>query len=364
MSVRAGTPTLAGMLREAGFATAAFVAAFPLDRRFGLAAGFETYGDWLPRGAGGRPANERAGQAVVDEATAWVAAHRDARMFLWVHLFEPHAPYGTPGDRRPVAARYDEEVAEADRQVGRLLEALGSARDQALVVLTGDHGEAFGEHGEIGHSVFAYDTTLRVPLVMAGPGIRPRVVAEPVGLVDVLPTALALLGLPPSSGDGMSLAPLLAGGTLAARALYAESFAPLLDFGWSPLRTLREAGRKYIAAPRPELYDLDADPGETRDLSATVPEWRGAWRAAWSGCRGPRWRRRRSPPTPPGGSSRLATFRHAPGLRRATHWPIPRIGASWRPGSPRSLRVSCPAPISKPRSAPSWPTTRATRRHT
>ncbi len=272
MSVHAGTPTLAGMLREAGFATAAFVAAFPLDRRFGLAAGFETYGDRLPRGAGGRPANERAGQAVVDEATAWMAAHRDARMFLWVHLFEPHAPYGTPGDRRPVAARYDDEVAEADRQVGRLLDALGSARDQALVVLTGDHGEAFGEHGEIGHSVFAYDTTLRVPLVMAGPGVRPQVVAEPVGLVDVLPTALALLGLPPAESDGVSVAPLLAGGTLPARALYAESFAPLLDFGWSPLRTLREAGRKYIAAPRPELYDLDADPGETRDLSATVPD--------------------------------------------------------------------------------------------
>ena len=126
----------------------------------------------MPRVGGGRPANERPGQMVVDDAIEWLASNRAERFFLWVHLFEPHAPYGNPGDRRPTQARYDDEVAEADRQTGRLLEALGSDADSTIVIVAADHGEAFGEHGEIGHSIFVYDTTLRVPLVVA-PAVRP-----------------------------------------------------------------------------------------------------------------------------------------------------------------------------------------------
>ena len=124
-------------------------------------------------------------------------------------------------------------------QVGRVIEALGPEAASSLIVVAADHGEAFGEHGEVSHSLFVYDTTLRVPLIVAGPGTRPVVVTSPVSLVDVAPTVLRLLGVTPFDADGIDLAPSFGGAALAARELYAESFAPLLDFGWSPLRALR-----------------------------------------------------------------------------------------------------------------------------
>jgi choline-sulfatase len=310
MRVRADVPTLAGMLHARGFATGAFVAAFPLDRRFGLDRGFDVYSDALPRGADGRPRNERPGREVVDEALGWLA-RRDASapFFLWVHLFEPHAPYegdpalGAANATRPVSDRYDDEIARADAQVARLVQALGPRADTTLVIIAGDHGEAFGEHGEIGHSLFIYDTTLHVPLVLAGApvttrarGAQAQVITEPVSLVDVLPTILDLTGLPAAPGDGTSLVPAFAngpcsagsgggsgsassasdpkcaGGALGARTLYAESFAPLFDFGWSPLRSLRLLDIKYVAAPKPELYDLTHDAGETHNTLAEHPD--------------------------------------------------------------------------------------------
>ena len=270
----AGLVTLAAALRERGFATAAFVAAFPLDRRFGLDAGFDLYSDRMPRGADGRPANERPGRAVVDEAIDWLGRVGGRPAFMWVHLFEPHAPYvgdapatgaATP---RSASDRYDDEIARADTEVGRLLQALGPRRSSSIIVLASDHGEAFGEHGEIGHSVFVYDTTLRVPLVIAGAGVpHARLVTDQVSLVDVFPTILELLGAPKRDVDGASLMVALQGKPLASRELYAESFAPLLDFGWSALRTVRTGNDKYIAAPRSELYDLAHDPGEERNLA-------------------------------------------------------------------------------------------------
>lgn len=274
MRLRADVPTLADTLHARGFATGAFVAAFPLDRRFGLNRGFTIYSDTLPRAPDGRPRNERPGSDVVDEALAWLAKREGgaaARVFLWVHLFEPHAPY--EGDRaRPASDRYDDEVAKADAQVARLVQAVDAS--STLFIITGDHGEAFGEHGEIGHSIFVYDTTLRVPLVMAGAGLQPRVVSDPVSLVDVMPTILALAGLPAAAqSDGVSLMPALTGGTLGGgRALYAESFAPLFDFGWSPLRSLRADGLKYIAAPKPELYDVTRDAEEAHNAIADQPD--------------------------------------------------------------------------------------------
>lgn len=206
MAVAAGVPTLAETLRRAGFSTAAFVAAFPLDRRFGLPRGFDVYGDRMPRGADGRPANERAGQLVVDEALAWMGTHDAGRMFLWVHLFEPHAPYGAAADGRPVAARHDDEVTEADRQVGRLLDGLGASRDQTLVVVAADHGEAFGEHGEIGHSVFVYDTTLQVPPILSGPRAARCRLPEPLSLVDIVDIAPTFLRRPGCRRQGRSRA--------------------------------------------------------------------------------------------------------------------------------------------------------------
>jgi arylsulfatase A-like enzyme/Flp pilus assembly protein TadD len=269
MRLNLTTPTLAEALGREGLATAAFVAAFPLDRRFGLIKGFQTYGDRMPRGRDGRPANERPGSQVVDEAVAWLNDHRDRRFFLWVHLFEPHAPYGNPDDpaeaRRPPIERYDDDIAEADKQTGRVLDALGPLTDSTLIVVAADHGEAFGEHGEISHSLFTYDTTLRVPLIIAGPGIPASTIEDPVSLVDVAPTIVAQLGARAMTGDGIDLSPSFAGTPLPQRTLYAESFAPLFDFGWSPLRTVRANGWKYIEAPKPELFDLQHDPGETKN---------------------------------------------------------------------------------------------------
>jgi arylsulfatase A-like enzyme/Tfp pilus assembly protein PilF len=274
MRVDPSMTTLAEHLKSAGFATGAFVAAFPLDHRFGLQKGFDRYDDRMPPTPQGRPGNERPARDVVDEATVWVTRNRSKRFFLWVHFFEPHAPYGRPGDRRPVSYRYDDEVAEADRQVGRLTQALSTDMQSTVTIITADHGEAFGEHDEIGHSIFVYDTTLQVPLIIKGPSIDPRVIDDPVGLIDIAPTALKLLGLEPMPGDGVDLSRALLGQgrepdapESLERDLYAESFAPLLDFGWSPLRSVRSPGHmKYIAAPKPELFDLSKDAAETSNL--------------------------------------------------------------------------------------------------
>lgn len=277
-----GVPTLATILKAQGFATGAFVAAFPLDRRFGLATGFDVYGDRLPRLDNGKPADERPGEEVVDEALAWRRSTGEARTFLWVHLFEPHAPYRNPTDGRPAAVRYDEEVAEADRQVGRLLAGLGPDRTSTLVVVAADHGEAFGEHGEIGHSLFVYDTTLRVPLIVNGPGALRGRLSDAVSLVDVAPTALAALGVAGPAMDGRALAfdPGLPPAGTPPRTLYAESEAPWRDFGWSPLRSVRIGELKFIQAPTPELYDLAQDAGETSNLLPARAASLGPLRAA------------------------------------------------------------------------------------
>jgi choline-sulfatase len=265
MRIDLAVPTLAESLSRAGFATGAFIAAFPLDRRFGLIKGFQTYGDAMPRGADGRLANERPGRIVVDEALAWLQRNRGDRFFLWVHLFEPHAPYGDASSGRNTQQRYAREITEADRQAGRLIDALGQDTASTLVVVAADHGEAFGEHGEIAHSIFVYDTTLRIPMIFAGPGVPTRVVETPVSHVDIAPTAMALLGAGAFDADGTDLGPALGGAARPDRALYAESFAPLLDFGWSALRAVRQDGWKYIAAPTPELYHVVDDRGESRN---------------------------------------------------------------------------------------------------
>lgn len=272
IALHVGTATLATTLRDAGFATGAFVSAFPLDHRFGLAAGFDVYGDRWARQPDGRPADERAGQLTVDEALAWRRSARDARTFLWVHLFEPHAPYGDAGTGRSVSDRYDDEVAEADRQVGRLLDGLGAARAETLVVVTADHGEAFGEHGEIGHSLFIYDTTLQVPLILSGPGVARGLLPDPVPLVDIAPTVLAATAVQaaaPLDGEALRQDRGLRPRDQPPRLFYAETMAPFEDFGWSPLRSVRAGVSKYILAPTPELYDTAADAGEAVNLAST-----------------------------------------------------------------------------------------------
>jgi arylsulfatase A-like enzyme/cytochrome c-type biogenesis protein CcmH/NrfG len=275
-------PTLAATLKADGFRTAAFVAAFPLDHQFGLDRGFDVYSDRLPRGPGGKLMDERPASQVVDEAIAWLKTNqppapsvhsqapsaRRQRFFLWVHMFEPHAPYGDPTSGRSTIDRYDDEIATADREAGRLLAALGPSVSDTAVIVAGDHGEAFGEHGEYAHSIFVYDTTLRVPLIVAAPDVRPSRVTDPVTLADVTPTAIRLLNESIANVDGIDLSPAWNGSPLPHRELYAESFAPLVEFGWAPLRSIRSGTWKFISAPTPELFDLEHDAGEQTNVAA------------------------------------------------------------------------------------------------
>jgi choline-sulfatase len=286
LRVSSDVPTLATLLHARGVRTAAFVAAFPLDHQFGLNRGFDVYGDQIPRGPDGRLASERPASQVVDDAIAWLrqfvlnpepsalsgspAPPAPPAFFLWVHLFEPHAPYGDPSTGRPAVDRYDDEIATVDREIGRLLGALGPARSDTLIAAAGDHGEAFGEHGEYAHSIFVYDTTLRVPLLISGPALAAGTrIGDAVTLADVAPTIMRLLGAPMSDVDGIDLSPAFGGAALPRREQYAESFAPLVEFGWAPLRSVRSGPWKLIAAPKPELFDIEKDPGEQTNLAAS-----------------------------------------------------------------------------------------------
>jgi len=273
-------PTLAERMREAGFSTAAFVSSYVLDRSFGLARGFERYDDQLAVRAAGRgmvSVAERSADQTVAAVETWLASAPE-RFFLFVHFYDPHSEYAPPPpfDVRFRAAPYDGEIAFVDAQLGRLLAALEArfADGATLLAVTSDHGESLGEHGEPSHSFGLYDATQHVPLLLAGPHVPPgRVVEAQVRLVDVTPTLLALAGAAPlPASEGRSLEPLLAGRDDAPRAAYLETLATHLEQGWSPLFGLRSGGFKYVRAPRPELYALAADPGETRDLSAQEPE--------------------------------------------------------------------------------------------
>ncbi len=284
-ALRADVPTLATRLARAGYRTAAFVGAFVLDHRFGLARGFELYDDDIARPPGEAAAleAERPGREVVDRALAWLAKDDPRPFFLWVHLYDAHAPYRPPAPfaERFAGAPYDGEIAEVDAQVARLLAALDGrgAVARTLVAVVADHGEALGEHGEATHGLFLYQGTLRVPWLLRAPGVLPRgfVVRPPVGTVSLAPTLAGLLGLPgtsdrtpphPAAGDGRDLsASLLRREQPETAELYAETDYPRL-FRWSPLAALRRGAHKYISAPRPELYDLAADPAERRNRAA------------------------------------------------------------------------------------------------
>jgi arylsulfatase A-like enzyme len=260
--------TLASLLNERGFHTAAFVGAIVLGADRGLARGFDVYDDG--RAPGVRPSRRRPGREVVDRARAWIDGLDDRPFFLWVHLYDVHAPQALPIDlRRAYGDRYEGGIAYVDAQIGRLLDALRQRRllSNTVIVVTGDHGESLGEHGELEHGIFLYQSTLRVPLVICAPGMTARRVTAPTSLVDVFPTVLQLLGIAPrASHDGVSLVPALTGGGLPARAIYAESMYAA-HFGWGPLRMIYDGEFKFIDASRPELYDLSRDPGEQRNLA-------------------------------------------------------------------------------------------------
>ena len=269
--------TIAGMLRAEGFATAAFVAAFPLDSQFGLDNGFDLYDDRFGHAEG--PADltiaERPAETVVAAARAWIEQQPD-RWFAWVHLYDPHAVYRPPApfDQRYAANPYHGEVAYTDYALGPLLETAGAGGQRpTLVIVTADHGEALGDHGELTHGLFAYEATLRVPLILAQlsavrdtPGASGLVSADPVRHVDIVPSILDALELPvPSSLPGRSL---LGSSPDTDPLSYFEAMSASLNRGWAPLQGVLAGREKYIDLPLPELYDLSTDPTEGTNLVA------------------------------------------------------------------------------------------------
>lgn len=269
--LRDASQSIAARLQRAGYRTGAVVGAFVLDRRFGLAEGFDSYDDRIPRDpdAVDQLEAERAANLVIDSALAWLAKTDGGRpWFLWVHLYDPHAPYNAPGARAttaPLNEAYDAEVSFADAELGRLVSAVDERadRDRTAIVAAGDHGESLGEHGEQTHGMLLFDAALRVPLIISAPFVRGGVRPDTVSVVDVLPTVLALAALPAD--------PLLPGKNLLSpadtdREVYAETEYPAVA-GWHPARVLVQDRWKLVMSARPRLFDLTADPPEATDLA-------------------------------------------------------------------------------------------------
>jgi arylsulfatase A-like enzyme/Flp pilus assembly protein TadD len=282
-------PTLASVLKQAGYQTGAVIGAAVLDSRFGLNQGFDFYYDHFDFSRldeANLDEMERPGNVVADVALDWLAKNSQKKFFLWMHLYDPHFPYHPPEpySRDYAEHPYDGEIAFADEQVGRLLRFLkekGIYRN-TVIVLCGDHGESLGEHGEKTHGFFIYNTTMHVPLIIRLPENRlpenaaARTVADPVSLVDLMPTILGAVGLEiPSQVQGRSLLPELRADRTERdrsdqaerdRVLYGETFMPRIHFNWSELRGSENTKYHFIDAPRPELYDLAKDPGEVHNL--------------------------------------------------------------------------------------------------
>lgn len=277
-------PTLAERFRAAGYETAAFVSGFPLSRRFGLARGFDVYDDQFPRGDARSDAayTERRADATVAAVSAWLARRTtDASTkpyLLWVHLFDPHRPYDPPA---PFRERfhdrpYDGEIAFVDAQIAALQAAVGDPdQTRTITIVTADHGEGLDEHGEPTHGLFVYNSTIHVPLIVAGPGIPSgETVDSLVRLVDVTPTLLDLARLPALTGvDGRSLTTTFGnrGRSSSSEPAYVESLLGRLCCGWAPLYGWRDGSWMYIDAPTPELYDVVKDPAQRANVAAMHP---------------------------------------------------------------------------------------------
>ena len=265
----ASIPLAQEQLRARGYATAAFVSSFILDRQFGLARGFDHYDDEMPAGA-----DERSAAATTDRAVAYLRSAAPRPLFLWVHYYDPHHPYRPP---EPFAARHRDrpylgEIESMDRELGRLVAAFEGRAGAAehRIVVAGDHGEGLGDHGEALHGNLLYEGVMRVPLLVAGAGIAPGVVDQPVSTRRIHHTLLAWAG----AGD--------AGGSLASpepEIVLGEAMKPYLDYGWQP-QVMGLRGRiKMIRSGATEIYDVVADPGEHHDLAAATPPDRELARA-------------------------------------------------------------------------------------
>ena len=255
--------TLAERLKSAGYRTGAFIGAFVLDARFGLAQGFDTYRavDDDRAFAADFTFAERPAESVLQDAEAWVPQDTagSGPWFAWVHVFDPHAPYVAAGST-PTAS-YDGEVRHVDTVLSGFLGRLRArgALERTLLVMTADHGEGLGEHGESTHGLFAYDATMRVPLVIAGPDLGAATHPEPAAHVDIVPTILDTLALP---GDASLAGRSLRAGDPGTRPIYIEAMDGWLAAGAAPVSGIVRDGLKWLSLPEPELYDLTLDPTE------------------------------------------------------------------------------------------------------
>jgi len=260
--------TVATMLRRAGYATGAFIGAYPLDAKYGLNQGFDVYDDNYGKGAASLDfaIQERPASAVLDAATKWWQSNEGRKRFLWIHLYDPHAPYRPP---QPFASEYASspylgEIAAVDDALNRQLTPILDADRNALVIITSDHGEGLGDHGEQTHGLFAYEATLHIPLIVRAPGAKHRVEDAYVRHVDIVPTILARAGVAkPASLLGASLLD-----KIDRRDSYFEALTASLNRGWAPLTGVIHGSEKYIDLPIAELYDLPRDPAEKNNLRA------------------------------------------------------------------------------------------------
>ncbi len=272
-------PTLATLLKGHGYRTGAFVSAFVLDKRFGLDRGFDHFDDEVEvRQRGGNTMEaERPADAVTAKALDWLNAQSNQPFFCWIHYYDPHEPYfPPPAFRSRHSNPYDGEIAFMDSEVGKVIEWFKKRglQDQTLIVVAGDHGEAFGEHGEMGHAAFVHEANLHVPLFVVYPKVVvPGRVKVPVSLVDLFPTILDLFGLPHPDGlKGQSLVGALTGGQPEARTCYAESEHTYSIHTWAQQRALMTDSWKFISSTRPELYERKGDRRESRNVAADHPD--------------------------------------------------------------------------------------------
>lgn len=270
--------TLAEFLKGKGFATGGFISAFVLDRRWGIAQGFDEYYDHFELSKFkmiSLDSVQRRGDETLGHALDWIDHNKQRRFFAWIHFYDPHTPYDPPEPfhsqfNHPPYGLYDGEIAYTDTLIGRLRDELEKQNlmSTTLLVVTGDHGESLGDHGESGHGFFIYDSTTRVPLLIRMPGQTHRQVREQVRSIDLYPTICDALGFqPPSAVEGLSLVPLVDGKSLPETlSAYSESYYARFHYGWSELKSLRTQEYKYISAPTAEFYRLSEDSRETNNL--------------------------------------------------------------------------------------------------
>ncbi len=271
--------TLATLLQRQGWDTSAFISASVLRKLFGFNQGFTTYDDRMQPIGTGQDVASRPANITIDHALEWLNGQGGSKpFFMWVHLFDAHEPYNPPPEFRKQYPNdpYDAEIAFEDQQLGRFLAGLKqkSPAGRTLIVLLSDHGESLGQHGEYGHGIFLYDSTVRIAWIMAGPGVPAGVrVPQQAREIDLLPTVLDLLnGRASAAVQGTSLRPAFSGSPVPSTYSYEETLYPKINMGWAALRGIHTAHWMYVRAPKPELYNLDQDPGELNNVIDTHPK--------------------------------------------------------------------------------------------